>query len=179
MVLELLLWAAAFAGAVSAEGATPLIDAVKSGDRAGVRARLQQKTDVNAAEPDGTTALHWAVRADDLELTRLLLRAGADARRANRYGVTPLQLAAVNGSADRRRGAARGGRRSQRGAARGRNHPDDRGAHGPAARCCGCSSIAAPTSMRARSGTARRRSSGPSPRTTPTPRRCCWSAAPT
>ena len=37
---------------------------------AGVRARLQQKADVNAAEADGTTALHWAVRADDLELTR-------------------------------------------------------------------------------------------------------------
>jgi ankyrin repeat protein len=99
VVLELLLWAAAFAGAVFAEGATPLIDDVKSGNRAGVRARLQQKTDVNAAEADGTTALHWAVRADDLELTRLLLRAGADARRANRYGVTPLQLAAINGSA--------------------------------------------------------------------------------
>lgn len=38
------------------------------------------------------------MRADDLELTQMLLRAGADARRANRYGVTPLQLAAVNGS---------------------------------------------------------------------------------
>jgi uncharacterized protein len=92
-VAELLLWAAAFADA-----STPLIDEVKSGNQAGVRARLQQKADVNAAEPDGTTALHWAVRADDLDVTRMLLRAGADPRRANRYGVTPLQLAAVNGS---------------------------------------------------------------------------------
>ena len=98
VVLELLVWTAAFTAAAFAEGATPLIDAVKGGDRAGVRARLQQKTDVNAAEPDGTTALHWAVRGDDLDVTRMLLRAGADARRANRYGVTPLQLAAVNGS---------------------------------------------------------------------------------
>jgi ankyrin repeat protein len=89
----LLLWPPA-----SAEASTPLIEAVKSGDHAAARARLQQKIDVNAAEPDGTTALHWAVRADDLELTRMLLRSGADARRANRYGVTPLQLAAVNGS---------------------------------------------------------------------------------
>ena len=89
----LLLWAAAVADA-----STPLIDAVKQGNPATVRARLQQKVDVNAAEADGTTALHWAVRADDQELMRLLLRAGADARRANRYGVTPLQLAAVNGS---------------------------------------------------------------------------------
>jgi uncharacterized protein len=93
VVLQLLVWAAAFADA-----STPLIEAVKNGDQAGARTRLQRKADVNAAEPDGTTALHWAVRADDLTLTRLLLRAGADATRANRYGVTPLQLAAVNGS---------------------------------------------------------------------------------
>ena len=98
VVLELLVWAAAFTAAALAEEATPLIDAVKSGDQVAVRGRLQQKADVNAAEADGTTALHWAVRADDQELMRLLLRAGADARRANRYGVTPLQLAAVNGS---------------------------------------------------------------------------------
>ena len=84
---------AAYAGA-----STPLIDAVKSGDRAGARASLQKKSAVDAAEADGTTALHWAVRADDLELMRMLLRAGADPKRANRYGVTPLQLAAVNGS---------------------------------------------------------------------------------
>ena len=93
VILELFVWAAAFVDA-----STPLIDAVKSGDPAAARARLQQKADVNAAEPDGTTALHWAVRNDNLELTRMLLRAGADAKRANRYGVTPLQLAAVNGS---------------------------------------------------------------------------------
>ena len=93
VALELLVWAAAFVDA-----STPLIDAVKQGDRAGVRARLQKKAEIDAAEPDGTTALHWAVRADDLELTRMLLRAGADPKRANRYGVTPLQLAAVNGS---------------------------------------------------------------------------------
>jgi uncharacterized protein len=81
-----------------AGASTPLIEAVKVGDRSSARARLQQKIDVNAAEADGTTALHWAVRVDDIELTQMLLRAGADARRANRYGVTPLQLAAVNGS---------------------------------------------------------------------------------
>ena len=81
-----------------AGASTPLIDAVKKGDRAGVRAGLQKKANVDAAEADGTTALHYAVRADDLELTRILLRAGADPKHANRYGVTPLQLAAVNGS---------------------------------------------------------------------------------
>jgi ankyrin repeat protein len=86
------------AALVEAATSLPLVDAVKSGDRAGVRALLQQKTNVNGAEADGTTALHWAVRADDLELVRLLLRAGAGVRAANRYGVTPLQLAAINGS---------------------------------------------------------------------------------
>ena len=54
---------------------------------------------MNAPEADGTTALHWAVRADDLETTRLLLGAGARADPANRYGVTPLSLAALNGNA--------------------------------------------------------------------------------
>src|SRR6185295_7942514 len=70
----------------------------KDGNREGVRTLLRQKTNVNAAEADGTTALHWAVRADDQELVRLLLGAGANPRAANRYGVTPLQLAAINGS---------------------------------------------------------------------------------
>ena len=58
-----------------------------------------QRADVNRAEADGTTALHWAVQADDLELVTLLLRAGANAKAANRYGVQPLTLAATNGSA--------------------------------------------------------------------------------
>jgi len=84
---------------VAAEAASlPLVDAVKDGNRAVVQRLLDQKTNVNAAETDGTTALHWAVRGDDRELVSLLLRAGANARAANRYGVTPLQLAAVNGS---------------------------------------------------------------------------------
>jgi ankyrin repeat protein len=78
---------------------TPLIDAIKAGNRQAARAALKQTKDVNAAEPDGTTALHWAVRADDVEMARLLLRAGAKADAANRYGLTPLMLAAENGSA--------------------------------------------------------------------------------
>jgi ankyrin repeat protein len=56
-------------------------------------------TDVNAREVDGTTALHWAVRADNAEETRRLLRAGARPDVTNRYGVTPLSLAAANGNA--------------------------------------------------------------------------------
>jgi ankyrin repeat protein len=52
--------------------------------------------DINAPEADGTTPLHWAVRADDLAKVNKLLSAGADVKAANRYGVTPLFLACQN-----------------------------------------------------------------------------------
>ncbi len=76
-----------------------LIDAVKRGDRAAVSSLLTKRISASIAETDGTTALHWAVRQDDLELTDRLIRAGADVKAANRYGVTPLYLASVNGNA--------------------------------------------------------------------------------
>jgi uncharacterized protein len=50
-------------------------------------------------DPDGTTALHWAVRHDDLAGAEALIKAGADVNAANRYGVTPIAIAAMNGSA--------------------------------------------------------------------------------
>lgn len=83
----------------AATGSDALVDAVMRADRDAVRALLQQKIDVNAAQPDGTTALHWAARQDDLETAQSLLRAGARAAASTRYGVTPLYLACVNGSA--------------------------------------------------------------------------------
>jgi len=52
-----------------------------------------------ATDPDGTTPLHWAVRANDLDAVQRLLRSGANPDAANRYGVTPLSLAATNASA--------------------------------------------------------------------------------
>jgi ankyrin repeat protein len=76
-----------------------LVEAVKNGNHDAVRTLLQQHPAVNAAEGNGTTALHWAVQADDLETVQLLLEAGAAATAANRYGVTPLMLAAINGNA--------------------------------------------------------------------------------
>jgi uncharacterized protein len=86
--------------AVAAAAATAdVADAAKRGDRAAVQAALARKADVNLPQPDGTTALHWAVELDDLELTDLLLRAGARVTPRTREGVTPLQLAAINGSA--------------------------------------------------------------------------------
>src|SRR5678810_822312 len=83
-------------------GATPnsdLADAAMRGDKAAVRSLIQRKADVNAPQIDGTTALHWAVQANDLELADLLIRSGAKVSVATVAGATPLQLAAVNGSA--------------------------------------------------------------------------------
>jgi uncharacterized protein len=75
-----------------------LVDAVKSGDRAAALAFLQQKVNVNAAEPDGTTALHWAVQKNDVDLVERLIKAGANVNAKNDYGSTPMSEAAVNGS---------------------------------------------------------------------------------
>src|SRR5262245_46036286 len=58
-----------------------------------------EREDVNTVGPDGTTPLHWAVRADDLQKVENLIRAGAKVNAADRYGITPLNLASVNGNA--------------------------------------------------------------------------------
>jgi ankyrin repeat protein len=76
-----------------------LIEAARRGDAAGARALLRQGVSPRVADRDGTTALHWAVQADNLDLTRTLLGAGAQPSAADRFGVTPLALAAQNGSA--------------------------------------------------------------------------------
>ena len=74
-------------------------EAVKKADKAAIRALLQKHADVNVPEPDGSTALHWAAYTDDFEIADLLIRAGANAKATNRYGVTPLSLACTNGNA--------------------------------------------------------------------------------
>ncbi|HZF28350.1 MAG TPA: ankyrin repeat domain-containing protein [Gammaproteobacteria bacterium] len=87
------------AGAWSLAHAEPaLVDAAMKGDIKTVRT-LVKTDDVNAAQADGMTALHWAVQRDDLEMVKTLLVAGADFRVANRTGVRPVYLATVNGSA--------------------------------------------------------------------------------
>ncbi len=90
-----LLTGAANAAAVKSDVA----DAAMQGNKTAVRALLQQKADVNAPQIDGTTALHWAVQANDVELTDTLIHAGANVSSANKAGATPLQLATLNGNA--------------------------------------------------------------------------------
>ena len=54
-------------GAEFARAATSdLADAVMKRDTVAVRALLQKKAYVNAPQNDGTTALMWAARLDDL-----------------------------------------------------------------------------------------------------------------
>jgi ankyrin repeat protein len=82
-----------------AENLSPLMEAVQNGNEAGVQRALANHADVNAVEPDGSTALLWAARVDDVEIAQILLAAGARANAANKYGVTPISLACTNGSA--------------------------------------------------------------------------------
>jgi ankyrin len=77
----------------------PLIDAARNGDKDALRVLLQKKVDVNAAEADGSTALHWVTYRDDVESAGLLIRSGANVNAANDLGVTPLWTASQNGSA--------------------------------------------------------------------------------
>ena len=76
--------------AADAAAQSDVADAMMRGDSASVRALLQKKSNVNASQVDGTTALHWAAHWDDLETARLLLRDGANAKAVNRYVVTQL-----------------------------------------------------------------------------------------
>lgn len=76
----------------------PVADAVQNRDIATVRVLLRQHASVNAAQPDGTTALHWAAHWNDAESVSLLLQAGADAKVVNHYGASPLSEAVVSGS---------------------------------------------------------------------------------
>jgi ankyrin repeat protein len=74
-----------------------IVVAAKAGDARAVRALVQRNVNVNAREPDGSTALHWAVRVSSREIVGALINAGADVNAINRYGVSPLAVAAESG----------------------------------------------------------------------------------
>lgn len=99
LLFTVLSWlAAASAAPVLGAPPAPLADAIEHRDAAATRALLRGAA-VNAAQPDGMTALHWAARHDDLDTARILLAAGANPAAKNRYGVTPLSIACTNGNA--------------------------------------------------------------------------------
>jgi len=78
---------------------TALVEAVEHRDHETVRTLVAQQVDVNASQPDGGTALHWAAHWDDADTADLLIRAGAHVNAVNELGVSPLELACANGSA--------------------------------------------------------------------------------
>src|SRR6188508_2425456 len=94
-----ILIALALAATAAAQGRPAVVEAAKDADSTLLRALIQKKTDVNAAEADGTTALHWAAYRDDAAGVDLLLRAGARANAANDLGATPLWNASMNAGA--------------------------------------------------------------------------------
>ena len=81
-------------------GRSAVADAAMQGDRAAVKALLQQGGDVNAAQGDGMTGLHWAAMKNDAELAQMLVYAGANVKATTRLGSnTPLVIASRNGNA--------------------------------------------------------------------------------
>src|SRR5215831_7194061 len=76
-----------------------LADSAMRKDTQSVRTLLKQNADPNAPQSDGTTALHWAARWDDVDIAAALIRAGANPQAVNRDGATPMFLATLNGSA--------------------------------------------------------------------------------
>ena len=81
-------------------GDSRVAEAAMQGDIAAVRTLLQQGADVNGAQGDGMTALHWAAEHGDGDLTALLLKAGAHVGAETRIGRhTPLHVAARGGHA--------------------------------------------------------------------------------
>jgi ankyrin repeat protein len=90
--MAMVLFGAARAGAAGTSEVR-LIQAVRGGDLDQVRQLIQRKADVNERHPDGSTALHWAVNAEDSRMTSLLLSAGAKVDMVNEYGVAPLSIA--------------------------------------------------------------------------------------
>jgi ankyrin repeat protein len=79
---------------------SPVADAAMKGDAAAVRSLIQQGADVNAAQGDGMTALHWAATRGDTEIAEILIKASAALEPGTRIGeYTPLHIASREGKA--------------------------------------------------------------------------------
>ncbi|MEO6221974.1 MAG: ankyrin repeat domain-containing protein, partial [Vicinamibacterales bacterium] len=84
----------------SIHASSPVADAAMKGDAATVRTLVRQGADVNEAQADGMTALHWAALNGDLKTIEVLLVAGAMMEPLTRVGgYTPLHLASSRGHA--------------------------------------------------------------------------------
>jgi ankyrin len=75
-----------------------LADAMMRGDTTTARALLAGGADVNEAQLNGSTPLHWAVYRDDAELAEAFIEAGATLDTRTREGISPLYLASLYGN---------------------------------------------------------------------------------
>jgi ankyrin repeat protein len=89
----------AVAGLRAATPDLALLEAIKNQNHDAVRTLIAGGADVNATQPDGATALHWAAYRDDVDAVDRLLKAGARVGAKNELGATPLWLACLNGNA--------------------------------------------------------------------------------
>lgn len=99
MLTKLILMIGTLAAGLAQAASSEVADAARKGDKVAVRALIQRKANVNAPQVDGSTALHWAAQADDLEMASLLISAGANVAAATKLGAQPLLMACLNGSA--------------------------------------------------------------------------------
>jgi len=100
ILASLTLVAALGAGFLHAAAPSSVVDAAMQGNRDAVASLLKSGADVNTAQGDGMTALHWAVQKGDVDLAKTLLYAGANVRATTRIGgYTPLLIASKIGNA--------------------------------------------------------------------------------
>ena len=85
----------AIAGA-SDVASTPLVDAAEVRDWELVGKLIEQGVDVKQSQPDGMTALHWAVYHNHPATTKLLIEAKCDVNAATSYNVRPLSIAGTH-----------------------------------------------------------------------------------
>lgn len=78
------------AASTAAAADDTLAGLIQAGNRDAALKRIAAGADVNAAQGDGTTPLHWAVYKIDADLARALLERGAKPDVINNYGSSPL-----------------------------------------------------------------------------------------
>ena len=142
----------ALAGTAEAADKATLADAAEQRNRALIRELLATGADVNAAQVDGMTALHWAVYNDDAETAGLLVRSRANVNATNRYGVPPLSHRLHERQRNRGQAAARRWRRCERLSSRWGDRPHDGGPRGKSRSRQG---VACPRRQSQRAGAAR------------------------
>ncbi|MGB9080662.1 MAG: ankyrin repeat domain-containing protein [Desulfuromonadaceae bacterium] len=96
LIILIFIFLALAASAYAADD-SPLVAAVRKGDKAAVEALLAKGADVNARNTKGETPLHVAGYHGQKDVAELLLTKGADVNAKDAFGKTPLHSAAIEG----------------------------------------------------------------------------------